>query len=151
MKLLKAAVLAGTLVGGLTVSGGAGAGEDNVRVYLYRTLFDDPTFVAKLPAGVKYYFGDQPVTVKSQIGPTGSRRLRPTPARKTPLSVACRQLAGDGLISMGKEALAKGGNAVIGIESVVQDQVMKSSDRYQCGVGLQMMKVSFNGVVAVVE
>jgi len=150
MNSLKAAVLATALVTGFCLAGGVSAG-DAVRTYRFSTLMEDPAFVARLPEGVKYYFGDEPVTVKSQIGPTGSNRKRPTPARKTPISVACQRAAGDGLIAMGLNAKAKGGNAVIGIRSNLKGALNPRGDRFDCGVGMQLLGVTLVGTVAVVD
>lgn len=151
MKRLKVLALATGLMVGLAPAAGVLAWGDDVRTYGYQTILDDPDYIARAPKGVKLYFADQPAKVKWELGETKSSRKRPTPARKTPISVACRTVARDALLAMAQEAQNKGGNAVIGIRSVTKGQVDNSPDKYSCGVGMQLLGVSLTGKMAFVE
>ncbi|WGM40540.1 hypothetical protein [Caulobacter sp. NIBR1757] len=151
MKCLKALALVSGLIAGLAPAAGALAWGNDVRTYGYQAILQDPEFIARAPKGVKLYFADQPVQVKQQLGETHSNRKRPTPARKTPISVACQTVARDALVAMAREAQSKGGNAVIGIRSLVDGQAGDSPDQYRCSVGMQMLGVSLTGTIATVE
>jgi len=151
MTCLRVSVLATVLIAGLVPAAGALAWGNEVRTYSYESVLGDPEFIARAPAGVKLYFGDQPAAVKSRIGPTKSSRKRPTPARKTPISTACRTVARDALVAMALDAQRRGGNAVIGISSNFDGALNASVDRYDCAIGTQMLAVALTGTVAIVE
>lgn len=150
MNRFKALVLATSVIVGLAPAAGALAANEQ-RTYSYRTAMEDPDFIARAPKGVKLYFADEPVTVKAEIGPTKSSRKRPTPARKTPISTACRTVARDALVAMALDAQAKGGNAVVGIRSVFGEKTSDSRTDYDCAIGMQMLGVSLTGTIATVE
>lgn len=147
----KILIVAAAALCGLAAAGGALAWGNDVRTYGYKAIFEDPEFIARAPKGVKLYFADEPATVKWEVGPTRSNRKRPTPARKTPISTACRTVARDALIAMAIDAQNKGGNAVIGIRSMVGETASDSRTQYQCSIGMQMLGVSLTGKIATVE
>ncbi len=146
----KEIALAAGLLAGLVSAAGALAAND-VRTYGYKAAIEDPVFIERAPKGVKLYFGDTPVTVKSEIGETQSQRKRPTPARKTPISTACRTVARDALIAMALDAEKRGGNVVVGIRSEFGGKTGGGRDEYECSIGSQMLAVGLTGTVAVVE
>jgi uncharacterized protein YbjQ (UPF0145 family) len=147
----KVLIMTAAALAGLAGAGAALAWGNELRTYSYKVAMEDPVFIERAPKGVKLYFGDAPVTVKSEIGETKSQRKRPTPARKTPISTACRTVARDALVAMALDAEKRGGNAVVGIQSVFDEQINNSRDSYNCSIGSQMLAVGLTGKVAVVE
>ncbi len=122
--------------------------QDRLKDYPLYLVLDDPAFQARLPAGVSYYFADEPVTVKQIIGPTSTNRR--TAASNRGDMANCRWAMLSGLIALGEDAKARGGNAVIGIKSNFKGDLVASQDSFRCGVGKMMVGVTLVGEVAVV-
>lgn len=126
---------------------GAAAGKTNAYDVSITALMANPELRAKLPAGVTYYFADQPVAVKSSLGPVVSNRR--TSNGKGP--GACDWAMVSALTALGEAALAKGGNAVVGIRSNLEGVQTSSRTTYRCGLGTLMVNVALTGEAAVVE
>jgi hypothetical protein len=127
----------------------ASAGKDRLRNFLTSAVFSDPAYRAKLPAGVRYYFADEPAAVKRVIGPT--RTNKRTAATSKGDLIDCRWAMLSALIAIGQDARAQGGNAVVGIKSNFKGEASASRETFQCGVGGMMVGVALIGDVAVVD
>lgn len=146
MKMKFAVALTAVLALALPAVGTA-AGKVNSYEVSITALMANPEFQAKLPAGVKYYFGDQPAVVKSDLG--AMRTSRRTSNGKG--AGACDWAMVSALTALGDEALKRGGNAVVGIQSNLDDIATSSRTRYRCGVGTLMVNVALTGQAAIVE
>lgn len=111
-------------------------------------VFNDPELTKLLPEGVKYYFGNQPVTVVKVIGPL--KVTRRTTNGKGNL-VSCRHAMTSALIGLGTNAKVQGGNAVVGIQSNLENIPSSSDTQFKCALGSMMVNVALIGEAAVVE
>ena len=145
MKVKLAAALTVGLILALPSAGAAGGAT--VYDVSITALMAKPEYQAKLPAGVTYYFADQPVTVKSSLGPL--RTSRRTSNGKGP--DACDWAMVSALVAMGEEAKKRGGNAVVGIRSNLEGVAGGSRTLYRCGLGTLMVNVALTGEAAIVE
>lgn len=111
-------------------------------------VMNDPELTKLLPEGVKYYFGDQPAAVVKVIGPL--KVTRRTTKGKGEI-VACRWAMTSALIGLGRNAQVQGGNAVVGIQSNLENIQTSSATQFKCAIGGMMVNVALTGNAAVVE
>lgn len=113
-----------------------------------KPLFDDPKLVKRLPEGVKFYFGPQAVDVAQDLGPTNSYRMTVRGARTK--ADACRWALLSSLKAMGEQAQKAGGNAVVGLYSVIGED-HRSEATFICVFSENTLSVSLRGTMAVVK
>ncbi|HYE47253.1 MAG TPA: hypothetical protein VEA44_15930 [Caulobacter sp.] len=148
MKLKTAAAALPLLVLTLAPVSGATKGSDRSVDFPIAPAMEDKNLQEILPAGVKYFFADQPAVAEKELGHIYSHRKSPViyigPEK------SCRRAFISGLVALGESAKAQGGNAVIGIQSNYDGQVLTSRDRFRCGVGMRLVGVGLTGKAAVV-
>lgn len=147
---MKKSVIAITLAGLLAVPTAAPAAKPPppVRMFDIDGVMKDPELTKLLPEGVKYYFGNQPAAVVKVIGPL--KVTRRTTHGKGEL-VSCRWAMTSALIGLGTNAKVQGGNAVVGIQSNLQNIPSSSDTQFKCALGGMMVNVALIGNAAVVE
>jgi uncharacterized protein YbjQ (UPF0145 family) len=119
-----------------------------VQMFDIDGVLNDPELTKLLPEGVKYYFGNQPAAVVKVIGPL--KVTRRTTNGKGNL-VACRHAMTSALIGLGTNAKVQGGNAVVGIQSNLENIPSSSDTQFKCALGGMMVNVALVGNAAVVE
>ena len=103
--------------------------------------------LGKLPAGVKYYFGNSPHgTVLEALGEI--RTNRKTNFLNKSDTEGCEWTFMSAIIALGERALQLGGNAVINIRSNYRNKEFKSDTEYECGAGALIGGVALIGDVA---
>lgn len=112
------------------------------------SAFHHPLVADKIPKDIKFFFGDQPVTVKQMLGPVKSSRKT---SNGKGVAVSCPWALTSALIALAEEARLQGGNAVVGIKSNFGDIESTSTSSYKCGQGSVMVGVALKGDIAVVE
>lgn len=112
------------------------------------SAFQHALVADKIPKDIKFYFGDQPVTVKQVLGPVKSSRKT---SNGKGVEVSCPWALTSVLIALAEEARLQGGNAVVGIKSNFGDVESTSNSTYRCGKGSMMVGVALKGDIAVVE
>lgn len=125
------------------------AGRDDVINFPVADVLNNPEYAAKLPAGVKYYFGDSRAAVSRKLGET--RTNKKTNGFNKTDKAACEWAMLSALIAIGEDAKGRGGNAVVGIKSNYKGNLTSSNDTYACGAGNLMVGVALVGEVAVVR
>ncbi|MDB5470435.1 MAG: putative phosphoribosylglycinamide formyltransferase [Caulobacter sp.] len=146
--ILAAAVSGLLLVGAAATPGQAAKPEELYLEVAIAPLFADPELTARLPAGVKYYFGPQPAEVVKEFGPTRSSRM--TVRGNRTRHGGCRWALLSTLKAMGEEAQKNGGNAVVSISSKITDE-HSSETTFKCMFSGNMIMVSMDGVMATVK
>ncbi|HYE47252.1 MAG TPA: hypothetical protein VEA44_15925 [Caulobacter sp.] len=119
-----------------------------VKMFDIYNVMNDPELTKLLPVGVKYYFGNQPAAVVKVIGPL--KVTRRTTKGKGEV-VACRWAMTSALIGLGRNAQVQGGNAVVGIQSNLENIPSSSDTQFKCAIGGMMVNVALIGQAAVVE
>ncbi len=147
-KLAAAAALPLALIVAFAPAAQAAGRDEHINFPIADVLNSDEA-KAKLPAGVKFYFGTQKAAVKSTNGETASNRK--SSSFKKSDKTACETAMLSALIAIGEDAKSRGGNAVIGIKSNYKDVETSSNDTYVCGAGGIMAGVALKGTVAVVR
>lgn len=122
--------------------------SDKIATLSLQDLIHHPDYAVHVPSDIKFYFADQPVTVKQQLGPVRTSRKT---SLKADAFASCRWAMFSALIAMAEEARLQGGNAVVGIKSNFGDVETASSQFYKCGIGTRLVGVALKGDVAVVE
>jgi uncharacterized protein YbjQ (UPF0145 family) len=125
------------------------AGRDEHINFPIADVLNNPEFKARLPAGVRYYFGSQKAKVSKTLGETNTNKK--TSSFKKSDKTACEWAMLSALIAIGEDAKQRGGNAVIGIKSNYKGNETVSNDTYVCGAGGIMAGVALKGTVAVVR
>jgi uncharacterized protein YbjQ (UPF0145 family) len=125
------------------------AGRDDLLTFRVADVLNNPTYAAKLPAGVRYYFGGQSVSVVKSLGTTNTNKK--TNAFNKTDQGACEWAMLSALIAIGEDAKSRGGNAVIHIKSNYKGNLTSSNDSYVCGAGGLMAGVALVGDVATVR
>ncbi|MDB5470441.1 MAG: excinuclease subunit [Caulobacter sp.] len=125
------------------------AGRDEHINFPIADVLGNPEFKAKLPAGVRYYFGSQKAKVSRRLGETNTNKK--TSSFHKSDKTACEWAMLSALIAIGEDARGRGGNAVVGIKSNYKDVETSSNDTYVCGAGGIMAGVALKGTVAVVR
>lgn len=123
-------------------------GSDEVITLSLQDLIHHPDYAVKVPSDIKFYYADQPVTVKKVLGPV--RTSRKTNKRSNP-AASCQWAMYSALIAIAEEARLQGGNAVVNIRSNFGDVETASRNTFKCGLGTMMVGVALKGDVAVVE
>jgi hypothetical protein len=73
--------------------------------YPISDILGDKKLAARLPAGVRFYFADQPAKVVTSLGEVSTlRKSGPKTSRKKPDPKACARAMASGLIAMGEPA-----------------------------------------------
>jgi hypothetical protein len=148
----RATVIALALTAALATPSLAPAAIPRVDEYPIAGVLNNPRLAARLPAGVRFYFADQPARVTTALGDVSThRKSGPKASRKKPDPKACNQAMASSLIALAEQAKAKGANAVVGIKSSFGGKVMASATTYRCGRGLQLVAVELVGEAAVVD
>jgi hypothetical protein len=124
------------------------SGGDKLLDMSLESAFHHPLVEDKIPKDIKFYFGDQPVTVKQILGPVKSSRKT---SNGKGVVVSCPWALTSALIALAEEARLQGGNAVVGIKSNFGDIESTSNSTYKCGKGSMMVGVALKGDIAVVE
>ena len=132
----------------LTTSAAPRGSSDKMLDVSLESAFHHPLVADKIPKDIKFYFGDQPVTVKQVLGPVKSSRKT---SNGKGVEVSCPWALTSVLIALAEEARLQGGNAVIGIKSNFGDVETTSNTTYRCGKGSMMVGVALKGEIAVVE
>ncbi|WGM40539.1 hypothetical protein [Caulobacter sp. NIBR1757] len=122
--------------------------SDKIATLSLQDLIHHPDYAVHVPSDIKFYFADQPVTVKQMLGPV--RTSRKTTLKTDPFA-SCRWAMYSALIAIAEEARVQGGNAVVNIRSNFGDVETASQQSYKCGIGMRMVGVALKGDVAVVE
>jgi len=112
-------------------------------------VMSNPEMQAKLPQGVKFYFGTQRAGVSKTLGET--KTSKKTSSFKKSDKTACEWAFLSALIAIGEDAKQRGGNAVIGIKSNYENNETSSNDTFVCGAGGIMAGVALKGTVATVR
>ena len=126
----------------------ASKASDRTLVLSLQDLIFHPDYEAKVPTDIKFYYADQPVTVKKLLGPVKTSRKT---SKKANAISSCQWAMYSALIALAEEARLQGGNAVVGIKSNFGDVESARRDTYRCGVGNLMVGVALKGEIAVVE
>lgn len=136
-------------LGGLILVGAAGAARASRYLDVeVGPLFTKPETVARLPAGIRFTFGDQPVEVVRKLGPIRSNRATSKGSRT--VGDACRWALLGALKGMGEKARAAGGNAVVGLRSTIDDQP-GSDTTFRCRTTAGILHVTVEGELALVK
>ena len=146
MKMKFAAALTAILFLALPAVGTA-AGKTTGYDVSIPALMANPEFQARLPAGVKYYFADEPAAVKSSLGALDTSRRTSNGKGAS----SCDWAMISALTALGDEALKRGGNAVVGIQSNLDGVATSSRTRYRCGLGTLMVNVALTGEAVIVD
>lgn len=121
-------------------------------LYQIAGVLNDKVLGPRVPADIRFYFGDQPAKVTSSLGEVSTmRKSGPKASRKKPDPKGCARAMASAMIALGEQARAKGANAVVNITTHYQDEVTSSRDSYRCERGLQLVSVRMIGQAAVVE
>jgi uncharacterized protein YbjQ (UPF0145 family) len=147
MKKSVAAIMLAALLAVPTAASSAKAPPPVQMMDIYNVM-TDPELTKLLPEGVKYYFGNQPAAVVKVIGPL--KVTRRTTKGKGEV-VACRWAMTSALIGLGTNAKVQGGNAVVGIQSNLENIPSSSDTQFKCALGGMMVNVALIGNAAVVE
>lgn len=149
MKRLKALVMAtGLIVATAPTAAPAAKPLPTVQTFDIAEALADPKLAKDLPAGVKFYFGNQPAAVVKVIGPLkGSRR---TGLGKSP-EQNCRKVLVSLMGALGRDVQARGGNAFIGIQSNLFNIPISSDVQFRCALRGKKVSVALTGQIAVVE
>lgn len=147
-KIAAAAALPLALIVALAPAAQA-AGRDEHINFPIADVLNNPEFKAKLPAGVRYYFGGQKAKISKRLGETHTNKK--TSSFKKSDKTACEWAMLSALIAIGEDAKSRGGNAVIGIKSNYKGVETTSDTTYVCGAGNIMAGVALTGTVAVVR
>jgi uncharacterized protein YbjQ (UPF0145 family) len=124
-------------------------GRDEVINFPIADVLNNPEYKDKLPEGVRYYFGSQRAAVSRTLGET--RTNKKTSSFKKSDKTACEWAMLSALIAIGEDAKARGGNAVVNIQSNYKSNLTTSTETYACGAGGIMAGVALVGTVAVVR
>ena len=120
--------------------------------YPVSDILGDRKLAGRLPADIRFYFGDQPARVVSNLGDVSTlRKSGPKTSRKKPDPKGCARAMASAMIALGEQARAKGGNAVVGITTLYKGEVTASATTYRCERGMQMVSVQMVGQAAIVE
>ncbi len=119
-----------------------------VRMFDVDSVLQDPELTKLLPEGVKYYFGNQPAAVVKVIGPLKVSRRTTNGKGEV---VSCRWAMTSALIGLGTNAKVQGGNAVVGIQSNLENIPSSSDTQFKCALGGMMVNVALIGNAAVIE
>lgn len=121
-------------------------------LYQIAGVLNDKVLGPRVPADVRFYFGDQPAKVTSTLGEVSTiRKSGPKASRKKPDPKGCARAMASALIALGEQARAKGANAVVGITTHYRDEVTSSAVSYRCERGMQLVSVHMIGQAAIVE
>jgi uncharacterized protein YbjQ (UPF0145 family) len=133
----------------LLITAGPAAAADKLLTLPVADVLNNPEYAAKLPAGVKFYFGSQKGAVSKSLGET--RTNKKTNAFGKGDKAACEWAMLSALIAIGEDAKGRGGNAVVAIKSNYKGNLTSSNDSYVCGAGGIMAGVALVGETAVVR
>jgi hypothetical protein len=148
MKKLTTALACAILLGAAPTVAPAAKPLPTVQTFDIAEALADPKLAKDLPAGVKFYFGNQPATVVKVIGPLkGSRR---TGLGKSP-EQNCRKVLVSLMGALGRDVQARGGNAFIGIQSNLFNIPTSSDVQFRCALSGKRVSVALTGQIAVVE
>lgn len=121
-------------------------------LYPIAQVLGDKVLGPRVPADIRFHFGDQPATVKTALGEVSTmRKSGPKASRKKPDPKGCARAMASALIALGEQARAKGANAVVGITTLYKGEVTSSTSQYRCERGLQLVSVHMIGQAAIVE
>lgn len=148
MKKFTTALACAILLGAAPTAAPAAKPLPTVQTFDIAEALADPKLAKDLPAGVKFYFGNQPAAVVKVIGPLkGSRR---TGLGKTP-EQNCRKVLVSLMGALGRDVQARGGNAFIGIQSNLFNIPTSSDVQFRCALRGKKVSVALTGQIAVVE
>ncbi len=150
MKTLATAALTLALVATLTpATPTVAAGRDEHINFPIADVLNNPEFKDKLPSGVRFYFGKETARMGKGLGETNTNKK--TSSFKKSDKTACRWAMTSALIGLGTNAKVQGGNAVVGIQSNLQNIPSSSDTQFKCALGGMMVNVALIGNAAVVE
>ncbi len=134
---------------GLLVAAGPALAADRLLTLPVADVLNNPEYAAKLPEGVKFYFGDQKSALSRSLGETRTNKKTNAVAKGD--KAACEWVMLSALIAIGEDARNRGGNAVVAIKSNYKGNLTTSNDSYVCGAGVLMSGVALVGDAAVVR
>ena len=105
----------------------------------------DPRYAEAVPAGVTFYFADQPAPAGQNLGEFVTNRKTNSFGKQD--EEACTWAMLSALKELGERALAEGGNAVIGIVSYYKKKPFSSATHYECHAGAIVAGVALKGTV----
>lgn len=105
----------------------------------------DPRYAEAVPAGVKFYFADQPAPAGQNLGEFVTNRKTNSFGKQD--EEACTWGMLSALKELGERAIAEGGNAVINIVSYYKKKPFLSTTLYECHAGAFVAGVALKGTV----
>ena len=107
-------------------------------------------YKGRLNKEIKFYFGTKPdQRIRKNLGNFVTNKK--TNAFLKTDRKACEWVFLSALLSLQKQVVAKGGNAVINISSFYKKNEMSSETRFDCYVGLLMAGVALKGTVVTLD
>lgn len=146
--LIAVALCLGLAAAPLQGASAAPKDSDQIKTLSLQDMIHHPDYATKVPTDIKFFYGDQQVTVKQLLGPV--RTSRKTNKRSNP-TASCQWAMYSALIAFAEEARLQGGNAVVNIRSNYGNVETSSPHTFKCGVGTMMVGVALKGDIAVVE
>ena len=120
--------------------------RNDVDAYSIQDALSQAEISSKLGTNVKFYFGDgTPGGVAKKFG-TYRTNKKTNAFNKSDLR-ACQWAFLSAMLSLKDRALKEGANAVINIKSNYKNNVVSSSDTFQCGAGNFVAGVALIGTV----
>lgn len=105
----------------------------------------DPRYAENVPAGVKFYFADQPAPTGQDLSEFVTNRKTNSFGKQD--EEACTWGMISALKELGERALTEGGNAVVGIVSYYKKNVFSNQTLFECHAGAFVAGVALKGTV----
>nr|WP_298687990.1 excinuclease ABC subunit A [uncultured Dongia sp.] len=128
-----------------TVAATPAAARDTRYELKIADVLADPRYAEAVPAGVKFYFADQPAPAGKDLGEFVTNRKTNSFGKQD--EEACTWAMLSALKELGERALAERGNAVVGIVSYYKKQPFASATDYECHAGAIVAGVALKGTV----
>jgi hypothetical protein len=137
---VKVAISSALLVSLSLCAGGVQASRDAVHYVPIQEAIDLGIRDGKLDNDVKFYFGNQPHPPVTSMLTRGISTHQKTNNRR-----GCTWAMVSALIRLQDAARARGGNAVINIESYYDRRPYRNNSQFECHVGRMMSAVALRG------
>ncbi|MGX9418178.1 excinuclease [Vibrio sp. RC27] len=124
--------------------------RNDVKEYPLKAAMESANAEAKLGSDISFYFGDQRHgKIKQNFGEFKTNKK--TNAFNKSDSEACNWAFLSAMITLKDRALKEGGNAVIEIKSNYKNNLVSSSETFQCGAGNVIAGVALTGKVVTLK
>jgi len=124
--------------------------RDSINNYSIKKVMALEQTKARIGGNIALYFGDQkPPKILKQFG--NFKTNKKTNAFGKTDKAACQWVFLSALIALRDRAVQIGGNAIINIKSNYRNNLMSSSDNFQCGAGAVLAGVALVGDIVTLK